>query len=68
MLNETTKLFEDEFSEAEYLSVRTHQKTTDNPEINWTKMSEAWRDESGTLCVRYADGNWWHYSEKGTWW
>lgn len=26
MLNETTKLFEDEFSEAEYLSVRTHQK------------------------------------------
>ena len=25
-------------------------------------------DHSGNLCIEYADGEWWHYNEKGEWW
>jgi hypothetical protein len=39
----------------------------------WThgEPVEVWRDENRILCIRYADGNWWHYSFKPTgleWW
>lgn len=29
----------------------------------WThgEPVEVWRDENHILCIRYADGNWWHY-------
>lgn len=32
---------------------------------------EIWRDEYEFLCVRYEDGNWWHYRQTETgyeWW
>ena len=39
----------------------------------WThgEPVEIWRDEYEFLCVRYADGNWWHYRQTETgyeWW
>lgn len=40
----------------------------------WThgEPVELWRDEYGFLCVRYEDGNWWHYRQTETggfeWW
>lgn len=39
----------------------------------WThgEPVEVWRDENHILCIRYADGNWWHYVFKPTgleWW
>lgn len=30
-----------------------------------------WRDENENLCIKYADGRWWHYKETNTgleWW
>ena len=24
---------------------------------------EAWREDGGVLCIRYASGRWWHYRE-----
>lgn len=40
---------------------------------DWThgEPVEVWRDENHILCIRYADGKWWHYSFKPTgleWW
>lgn len=34
----------------------------------WThgEPVEVWRDENHILCIRYADGNWWHYVFKPT--
>lgn len=40
----------------------------------WThgEPVEIWRDEYYFLCVRYEDGNWWHYRQTETggfeWW
>lgn len=39
----------------------------------WThgEPVEIWRDEYEFLCVRYADGSWWHYRQTETgyeWW
>lgn len=39
----------------------------------WThgEPVEIWRDEYSFLCVRYEDGNWWHYRQTETgyeWW
>lgn len=40
----------------------------------WThgEPVEIWRDEYTFLCVRYEDGNWWHYRQTETggfeWW
>lgn len=40
----------------------------------WThgEPVELWRDEYEFLCVRYEDGNWWHYRQTETgdfeWW
>lgn len=40
---------------------------------NWThgEPAEVWRDENRVLCIRYADGSWFHYAFKPTgleWW
>lgn len=40
---------------------------------NWThgEPAEVWRDENRVLCIRYADGSWFHYTFKPTgleWW
>lgn len=29
------------------------------------QMMEHWLDEAGNLCIRYEDGNWWHYRKNG---
>jgi len=29
---------------------------------------KTWFDHSGNICIEYADGEWWHYNEKGEWW
>lgn len=68
MLNPQTRLYEDQFTEAEYATVRKHHRSADSPAVDWTTMFEAWRDARGTLCVRYANGEWWHYNERGEWW
>lgn len=39
----------------------------------WThgEPVEIWKDEYCFLCVRYEDGNWWHYRQTETgyeWW
>lgn len=39
----------------------------------WThgEPVEIWRDEYEFLCVKYADGSWWHYRQTETgyeWW
>ncbi|RRF90119.1 MAG: hypothetical protein DUD31_10880 [Coriobacteriaceae bacterium] len=34
-------------------------------------VADVWTDDGGTLCVRYADGQWYHYAvEDNTivWW
>lgn len=35
---------------------------------NWThgEPAEVWRDENRVLCIRYADGSWFHYAFKPT--
>lgn len=68
MLDSSTLIFEDQFTEKEYETTRLHQKTTDDFEISWHRMNKAWRDDNGILCVEYANGNWWHYNELGEWW
>lgn len=40
---------------------------------NWPhgEAAQSWRDESGVLCVRYEDGEWYHYKEGADgleWW
>jgi hypothetical protein len=40
---------------------------------SWThgEPVESWVDntaESPVLCIRYADGAWWHYNDNGEWW
>lgn len=41
----------------------------------WThgNINEVWYDDSGNLCIRYADGQWFHYHDNETgngveWW
>ena len=29
---------------------------------------KAWWDASGTLCIEYESGKWWHYNANGEWW
>lgn len=29
---------------------------------------KAWWDASGTLCIEYKSGKWWHYNANGEWW
>lgn len=65
MLGET-KLYEDEFTEKEYSTVRQHQNLSH--ELKWYDMMRAWRDEKGILCVQYKNGSWYHYNEHGEWW
>jgi len=68
LLDNKTSLFEDEFTEKEYETVRSHQKNTKNHAIQWHSMMCAWRDKDGILCVQYANQESYHYSEKGEWW
>ena len=32
------------------------------------EIIETWLDENNTVCVRLKNGEWYHYSENGTWW
>ena len=35
------------------------------------EITHSWRDKSGVLCARYADGEWYHYKEGAdglVWW
>ena len=32
------------------------------------EIIETWLDENNTVCVRLKNGEWYHYSEDGTWW
>lgn len=39
----------------------------------WTHgdIKDVWHDDAGVLCIRYADGCWWHYKDTGSgveWW
>lgn len=36
---------------------------------DWTHgdIKKVWY-EGDALCIKYADGNWWHYNDKGEWW
>ena len=31
------------------------------------EITETWIDESGTVCVRLKNGNWYHYAKDDTW-
>lgn len=31
------------------------------------KITEAWIDENGCVCVRLKNGNWYHYTNKKEW-
>lgn len=34
-------------------------------------VAEHWTDDNGTLCIRYADGQWYHYATEDNtivWW
>lgn len=68
MLNSKSLIFEDQFTEKEYETVRLHHKSTENNDIEWHRMMSAWRDKEGILCVQYANQEWYHYNEKGEWW
>lgn len=36
------------------------------------EIINVWKDENGTLCIRYESGKWWHYRERSygevEWW
>lgn len=68
MLDSNSKLFEDEFTEKEYETVRLHQKNSKDNSIKWHSMMYAWRDNDSILCVQYSNQKWYHYNEKGEWW
>lgn len=29
---------------------------------------DAWFDTDRNLCIKYKDGQWWHYNTSGNWW
>ena len=29
------------------------------------EVKKVWFDHSGNICIEYADGDWWHYNDKG---
>ena len=29
---------------------------------------KTWWDSDGNFCIKYENGNWWHYNSKGEWW
>jgi hypothetical protein len=31
------------------------------------EIKEAWRDGNGVLCIRYENGEWYHYPSDGGW-
>jgi hypothetical protein len=31
-------------------------------------ISKVWVDSNKNICIKYANGKWWHYNEKGEWW
>lgn len=68
MLDSKSLIFEDQFTEKEYETVRLHHKSTESNAIEWHSMMCAWRDNDGVLCVQYANQDWYHYNEKGEWW
>lgn len=68
MLDSKSLIFEEQFTEKEYETVRLHHKSTESKTIEWHSMMCAWRDKDGFLCVQYANQDWYHYNEKGEWW
>lgn len=45
---------------------KAHQNACETWEHGEAK--KVWFDHSGNICIEYADGEWWHYNEKGEWW
>ncbi len=35
--------------------------------LTLAKVKKVWRDNNKVLCVKYANGCWFHYNEKGEW-
>lgn len=38
---------------------------------NEGNVTESWYDEDGVLCIKYENGNWWHYrlsKDRIEWW
>lgn len=60
-------LHENEWTNDERRAVQAHHRAADDPDISQDAMQTAWRDDYGTLCVKYVSGAWWHYGH-GKWW
>lgn len=52
-------------NQKEYNTIKMHMNL-----LGFTEsfIQDSWRDEQGFLCVKYKNGQWWHYSEQGEWW
>ena len=47
--------------------IRIHMES--NGEISLLKIIEVWMDENGYSCVKYANGQWFHYDvREKRWW
>lgn len=47
--------------------IRLHMEA--NGEISILKITKVWTDEDGYSCVRYSNGQWFHYDvRKQIWW
>lgn len=47
-------------------TIKTHIEV--NSSISFENMTEVWREENGTLCVKYGDIGFWRYNNNGEWW
>ncbi|XCP83596.1 hypothetical protein ABXS75_10925 [Roseburia hominis] len=43
-----------------------HQKAVEKWQHG--EIQDVWFDQEGHLCIRYQDGMYWHYNERGEWW
>lgn len=46
---------------------KSHTAAVGNDYKEGMEIIETWVDENNTVCVRLKNGNWFHYTERGTW-
>lgn len=68
MLNDVLKKFPNHYSLQEMENIYKHHDLIESNEINWENIKKSWREDDGTLCIEYANGQWFHYNEVGEWW